>query len=204
MANRSESIDPFLQSIQDHAMAVQQLKSQQELFENIAGHMIRAIRDGKKVLWCGNGGSAADSQHLGAELVGRFRRERRAWPSIALSTDTSVLTAVGNDYGYHAIFARQVEALCQAGDILVGLSTSGNSPNVCNAIECARSIGAYTVGMTGENGGQLAAMADICLRVASSNTARIQECHVLFGHMLCDRIEMELVGDPAALIPGRA
>jgi len=204
MANRSESIDPFLQSIQDHAMAVQQLKSQQELFENIAGHMIRAIRDGKKVLWCGNGGSAADSQHLGAELVGRFRRERRAWPSIALSTDTSVLTALGNDYGYHAVFARQVEALCQAGDILVGLSTSGNSPNVCNAIECARSIGAYTVGMTGENGGQLAAMADICLRVASSNTARIQECHVLFGHMLCDRIEMELAGDPAALIPGRA
>ena len=194
MANRSESTDLFLKSIQDHAKVIDQLKLQQELFENVAHHMIGAIRDGKKVLWCGNGGSAADSQHLAAELVGRFRRERRAWPSIALTTDTSILTAVGNDYGYDAIFARQVEALCQAGDVLVGLSTSGNSPNVCNAIQCARSIGAYTVGMTGEDGGQLAAMADLCLRVASRSTARIQECHILFGHLLCDRMEMEMLG----------
>ena len=194
MANRSESTDLFLKSIQDHAKVIDQLKLQQELFENVAHHMIGAIRDGKKVLWCGNGGSAADSQHLAAELVGRFRRERRAWPSIALTTDTSILTAVGNDYGYDAIFARQVEALCLAGDVLVGLSTSGNSPNVCNAIQCARSIGAYTVGMTGEDGGQLAAMADLCLRVASRNTARIQECHILFGHLLCDRMEMEMLG----------
>lgn len=192
MANRSQSVDLYLKTIQDHALVVEQLKSQQELFADIADHMIRAIRDGKKILWCGNGGSAAESQHLAAEFVGRFRRERRAWASIALTTDTSILTAIGNDYGYHAVFARQVEALCQPGDILVGLSTSGNSPNVCNAIECARSIGAFTVGMTGENGAQIAAMADVCLRVDSSNTARIQECHLLFGHMLCDQVELEL------------
>ena len=200
MANRSEAVDLYLKAIQDHAMVVEHLKSQQELFAVIASQMICAIRDGKKILWCGNGGSAADSQHLAAELVGRFRRERRAWPSIALTNDTSILTAVGNDYGYHAIFARQVEALCQPGDVLVGLSTSGNSSNVCNAIECGRSIGAYTVGMTGENGGRLAAMTDSCLRVESSNTARIQECHIFFGHMLCDRVEMELAaGDSRAL-----
>src|SRR5438046_10456436 len=134
MTNRTESLDLYLKTIHDHMMAVEQLKDQQKLFEDIAGHMIRAINDGKKILWCGNGGSAADSQHLAAEIVGRFRRERRAWASIALTTDTSILTAVGNDYGYDAIFARQVEGLCQAGDLLVGISTSGNSPNFCSAV----------------------------------------------------------------------
>lgn len=192
MANQTESANLYLKTIHNHLAAVEQLKSQQPLFEEIAGQMIRAIRSGKKILWCGNGGSAADSQHLAAEIVGRFRRERRAWPSIALTTDTSILTAVGNDYGYHAIFARQVEALCGPGDVLVGLSTSGNSPNVCNAIECARAMEAFTVGMTGEGGGKLAAIAHSCLRIASGDTARIQECHILFGHMLCDRIELEL------------
>src|SRR3984893_6175718 len=145
MTNGSESLDLYFKDIHAHLMVVEQLKNQLELFENIPDHMIRAIRDGKKILWCGNGGSAADSQHLAAEIVGRFRRERRAWPSIALTTDTSVLTAIGNDYGYDAVFVRQVEALCQPGDVLVVLSTSGNSPNVCNAIECARSLGAFTV-----------------------------------------------------------
>ena len=192
MANSSESEDLYLKTIHAHMMAVEQFKNQRDLFDYIADHMIRAIRDGKKILWCGNGGSAADSQHLAAEIVGRFRRERRAWPSIALTTDTSILTAVGNDYGYNAIFARQVEALCQPGDLLVGLSTSGNSPNVCIAIECARSLGAFTVGMTGESGGKLATVAHACFRGASSDTARIQECHMLFGHMLCDRVELEL------------
>lgn len=192
MANRTESEDLYLKAIHDHIMVVEQLKNQQQLFEDIADQMIRAIRAGKKILWCGNGGSAADSQHLAAEIVGRFRRERRGWASIALTTDTSILTAVGNDYGYNAIFARQVEALCQPGDLLVGLSTSGNSPNVCSAIECARALGAFTVGMTGAGGGNLASLAHSCLRVPSNDTARIQECHILFGHMLCDRVELEL------------
>ena len=192
MVNRTHSENLYLTAIHEHIMVVEQLKKQQHLFEEIAVRMIDAIREGKKILWCGNGGSAADSQHLAAEIVGRFRRERRAWASIALTTDTSILTAVGNDYGYDSIFARQVEGLCQPGDLLVGLSTSGNSPNVCNAIECARSLGAFTVGMTGESGGKLANLTQACLRVASAETARIQECHILFGHMLCDRIELEL------------
>lgn len=192
MPKHPQPEDPFLRAIHDHVMVVEQLKSQYELFETVADRMIRAIRNGKKILWCGNGGSAADSQHLAAELVGRFRRERHAWASIALTTDTSILTAIGNDYSFDAVFARQVEALCQPGDVLVGLSTSGNSPNVCNAIQCALSLGAFTVGMTGEAGGRLGEIAHASLRVPSRDTARIQECHILFGHMLCDRVESEL------------
>jgi len=192
MVNRTQSVSPFLQAIRDHMTVVEQLENQVELFEQVADRMICALRAGNKILWCGNGGSAADSQHLAAEIVGRFRRERRAWASIALTTDTSILTAVGNDYGYEAIFARQIEALCQAGDVVVGLTTSGNSQNVCNAVQCARALGAYTVGMTGEGGGKLASLADACLRVASRDTARIQECHILFGHALCDRVESAL------------
>jgi D-sedoheptulose 7-phosphate isomerase len=181
-----------VQAIREHIKVVEQLESQLGLFEEIADRMIRAIRGGHKILWCGNGGSAADSQHLAAEIVGRFRRERRGWPSIALTTDTSILTAVGNDYGYEAVFARQIEALCQAGDVVVGFTTSGNSQNVCNAIQCAHALGAFTVGMTGEGGGKLASLAHACLRVASRDTARIQECHILFGHALCDRVESML------------
>ncbi len=192
MANQAHAVNLYLKAIHDHLKVIEQLEHQQELFERIAERMTKAIRLGNKILWCGNGGSAADSQHLAAEIVGRFRRERRGWASIALTTDTSILTAVGNDYGYDAIFARQVEALCRPGDVLVGLTTSGNSANVCQALQCARTLGAFTVGMTGEGGGKLATLADACLRVASSETARIQECHILFGHMLCGRVESEL------------
>jgi D-sedoheptulose 7-phosphate isomerase len=195
MVNRTQSVNPFLQAIRDHITVVEQLENQQELFEQIADRMISALRAGNKILWCGNGGSAADSQHLAAEIVGRFRRERRGWASIALTTDTSILTAVGNDYGYEAVFARQIEALCQTGDVVVGLTTSGNSANVCNAVQCARALGAFTVGLTGEGGGKLASLADACLRVASRDTARIQECHILLGHALCDRVESALCID---------
>jgi len=151
--------------------------------------MTRAILAGKKVLWCGNGGSAADSQHLAAELMGRFRRERCAFPSIALTTDTSILTAVGNDYGYERVFQRQVEALCTNGDVLVGISTSGSSKNVCAALQTARQIGAFTVAFTGQGGGEIAAIADVALRIPSKDTARIQEGYMLCGHMLCDWVE---------------
>ena len=133
------------------------------------------------MFWCGNGGSAADCQHLAAELVGRFRRERKGLPSIAFTTDSSVLTSIGNDYGYDHMFARQVEALCRPGDLLVGISTSGNSPNVCAAISKAREIGTYTFAMTGESGGRLATVADISLQVPSSHTARVRESHILVG-----------------------
>ena len=182
----------FQNAIADHLAVIQALSDQQPILERIAAEMTRAIFDGRKVLWCGNGGSAADSQHLAAELMGRFRRERRGLPSIALTTDTSVLTAIGNDYGYEKVFQRQVEGLCVKGDVLVGISTSGNSRNVCAALEIAREIGAFTVAFTGEGGGKMAKIAEATLRIASKDTARIQEGHILCGHMLCDWIEQSV------------
>jgi D-sedoheptulose 7-phosphate isomerase len=182
----------FKQAITDHIAVIQALAGQQELLERIATEMTRAILSGRKVLWCGNGGSAADSQHFAAELMGRFRRERCGLPSIALTTDTSVLTAIANDYGYEKVFQRQVEALCVKGDIVVGISTSGNSRNVYAALETARHIGAFTVALTGLSGGLIGEIADLTLRIASEDTARIQEAHTLCGHMICDFIELNV------------
>jgi D-sedoheptulose 7-phosphate isomerase len=179
----------FLQAIDDHLAVIGSLRDQQSLLQQIAAEMTRAILAGKKVLWCGNGGSAADSQHLAAELMGRFQRERCAFPSIALTTDTSILTAIANDYGYERVFQRQVEALCTKGDVLVGISTSGSSKNVCAALQTARQIGAFTVAFTGQGGGQIADIADVALRIPSKDTARIQEAHILCGHMICDWVE---------------
>ena len=182
----------FERAISDHIEVIQTILSQQEILKRIAEEMTRAVFAGNKVLWCGNGGSAADSQHMAAELMGRFRRERRGIASIALTTDTSVLTAIGNDYGYERVFARQVEALCAKGDVVVGLSTSGNSKNVCAALETAQQLGAFTVALTGAGGGALASIADIALAIASKDTARIQEGHNLCGHMLCDWVEQSV------------
>jgi D-sedoheptulose 7-phosphate isomerase len=182
----------FAAAIAEHLAVIEALRGQQPVLEAIATEMMQALLRGNKVLWCGNGGSAADSQHLAAELVGRFRRERRAMPSIALTTDTSILTAIGNDYGYEHVFRRQVEALCVAGDVLVGLSTSGNSRNVCLALEEAHARGAVTVAFTGAGGGAMKNVADLALCVASKDTARIQEGHILCGHMLCDWVELEV------------
>jgi D-sedoheptulose 7-phosphate isomerase len=181
----------FQLAITEHIAVIEALYGQQVVLERIAGQLT-AILDGNKVLWCGNGGSAADSQHLAAELMGRFRRERCGLPSIALTTDTSILTAIGNDYGYERVFQRQVEALCVKGDVVVGISTSGNSRNVCAALEAAREIGAFTVALTGEGGGNMAAIADATLSVPSRDTARIQEGHILCGHMLCDWVELSV------------
>jgi D-sedoheptulose 7-phosphate isomerase len=189
----SKHIEPtaiFTQAIADHLAVIQALPSQQPVLEKIAKEMTRAVLTGKKVLWCGNGGSAADSQHLAAEFVGRFRRERRGLPSIALTTDSSILTAIANDYGYDDVFRRQVEALCAEGDIVVGISTSGNSRNVCAALQAARDCGAFTVAFTGAGGGGMATIADATLCIASKDTARIQEAHILCGHMLCDWVEL--------------
>lgn len=163
--------------------------------------MYSSICNGRKVLWFGNGGSAAVSQHLAAELVGRFRRDRRGMASIALTTDSSVLTSIGNDYGFEHIFSRQIEALGAPGDVAVGISTSGNSPNVCVALARAREMGVFTFAMTGAEGGKVLNLADKCLRVGSSETARVQEAHILTGHMLCDAIEEALCRDSAG---GRA
>jgi D-sedoheptulose 7-phosphate isomerase len=201
----SHAFDPtsvFDQAIDEHLAVIDLLRDQQSLLQGIGEEMTRAIVAGRKILWCGNGGSAADSQHLAAELMGRFRRERCAFPSIALTTDTSVLTAVGNDYGYERIFQRQVEALCTKGDVLVGISTSGSSKNVCAALQTARRIGAFTVAFTGQGGGEIAAIADVALRIPSKVTARVQEGHMLCGHMLCDWVEQSVCEQHPELAKG--
>jgi D-sedoheptulose 7-phosphate isomerase len=155
----------------------------------------QALRDslarGGKILIMGNGGSAADSQHIAAEIVGRFKKERRGLPAIALTTDTSILTSVGNDYGYDFIFSRQIEALCNPADLVIGISTSGNSKNVVQAIKVANEIGATTVGLSGGTGGQLLQLCQFNLVMPSSDTARIQEAHILIGHSLCEILEAD-------------
>jgi D-sedoheptulose 7-phosphate isomerase len=176
--------------IDEHQTAITLLK--ETLTEKIEAAALicdNALQSGQKLLFCGNGGSAADCQHLAAEFVGRFRQERKAFPAIALTTDTSLLTAVGNDYGFERIFARQVEALGEKGDVLFGLSTSGNSPNVLLAAAAAKEKGLCTIALTGKDGGKLNAMAEICLNVPSSVTARIQEGHILIGHILCELLD---------------
>jgi D-sedoheptulose 7-phosphate isomerase len=150
---------------------------------------VEALKGGKKVLFFGNGGSAADAQHLAAELTGRYKRERRGLAGIALTTDTSALTAIGNDYGFDRIFDRQVEALAQKGDVLIGLSTSGNSENVLRALTLGRELGCQSIGFSGKSGGKMAALCDINLIAPSDDTPRIQECHIFLGHLLCDGIE---------------
>jgi D-sedoheptulose 7-phosphate isomerase len=188
----------FDRAFEEHLTVIEKLRAQWPVLEQIATEMTRAVHAGNKVLWCGNGGSAADSQHLAAELVGRFRRERPGLSSIALTTDTSVLTSIGNDYGYEKIFSRQVEAHCAPGDVLVGISTSGNSQNVCLALDAGRRMGAFTVAFTGEGGGAMAGVADAVLSIPSRDTARIQEGHILCGHMLCDWIELSVCNSVAA------
>jgi D-sedoheptulose 7-phosphate isomerase len=154
---------------------------------------IAALRSGGTVAWCGNGGSASQAQHFAAELVGRFRRERQAFSSISFTTDSSILTAIGNDYGFDQVFSRQVDGLLRPGDVLIGLSTSGGAANVCLAMEAAHSIAVNTIGFTGQDGGKVGPLCDIELRVAADMTARIQECHLLLGHLLCDLIEAAMV-----------
>lgn len=180
----------FRATIATHIDTVRQLLEKTEVLAGIADAMLTTLRSGGKILFCGNGGSAADSQHLSAEFVGRFRRERAGLPSIALTTDTSILTAVANDYGYEFVFSRQVEALARAGDMLVGISTSGNSPNVVAALERARALGLVTVGFTGRGGGKMAGVAEHLLAIDAAETARVQETHILAGHMLCDWVDI--------------
>ena len=158
----------------------------------IAGACVASLGNGGKLLFAGNGGSAADAQHLAAELVSRFAYDRPGLPAFALTTDTSVLTAIGNDYGYERLFARQVEAVGGAGDVFFGISTSGRSPNVLNALDAARAKGLLTVGMTGHGGGQMAGRCDHLLRVPSDSTPRIQEGHIAIGHAICEIIEAQL------------
>ncbi len=151
--------------------------------------MTRALRQGNKIIWFGNGGSATQNQHMAAEFVGRFLRERRSLPSISLTENMASITAIGNDYAFEHIFTRQLEGLARRGDIAVGLSTSGNSPNVIQALRKANALSLKTIGLTGGSGGQMVALCDICIRVPSSVTARIQEVHLTIGHLLCQLVE---------------
>lgn len=160
-----------------------------------AGLVVSALRGGAKVLLCGNGGSAADAQHIAAELAGRLRRERAGLPAVALTVNPSVLTAVSNDYGYEMVFARQVEAIGRQGDVLIGISTSGASPNIVRALETARSLGITTVGLMGEGRGPAEAYCEVTVAAPSSDTQRIQEIHIAVGHAICEIVESELFGD---------
>ncbi len=161
-----------------------------------ASLIIDSYKKGKKLLLCGNGGSAADSQHIAAELVGRFKAERRALPAIALTTDTSILTALANDYGYAYVFKRQLEALGNDGDVLLALSTSGNSENILEAVGEARRKKMHTIALAGRTGGKLKDSVDVCIRVPAESTDRIQEMHIAIGHILCDILERELFTNP--------
>lgn len=167
------------------------------VLEQIVATLHKCLRGGGKILACGNGGSAADAQHLAAELVGRFRDERRALAAIALTADTATLTALGNDYGFERVFARQVEALARPGDVLIAISTSGNSPNVLHAAQAARACGCSVVALTGAGGGRLAGHADLVLKAPSEVVARIQEVHSLSIHVICEALdELVRAGEP--------
>lgn len=189
MPFKIQTKDLFAQAIAEHQAVLNLLSELNPVLERIAVQMTKTLQNGGKILWCGNGGSAADSQHLAAELVGRFRRERRGLPSIALTTDTSILTSVANDYGFEQVFRRQVEAHCVRGDLLIGISTSGTSKNVCAALRTAREMDAFTVAFTGADPALVGTIAHETLCIPSKNTARIQECHILCGHMLCDVVD---------------
>lgn len=160
-----------------------------------AGLIIEAYRKGGKLLLFGNGGSAADAQHIAAELIGRFERERRPLPAIALPADTSSVTAIANDYGYEFTFARQVEALAQEGDVVIGISTSGDSPNVLEAVKAAQEKGIKTIGLSGRGGGKLRELAELCITVPSDSIPRIQETHITIGHIVCSLIDREMFAD---------
>jgi D-sedoheptulose 7-phosphate isomerase len=201
MSSNPEMENMFGKALHDHLDIVRRMEANVPLLAVIAQAMTTALRGGGKILWCGNGGSAADSQHLSAELVGRFRRHRRGLASIALTTDSPTMTSVANDYGFEAVFARQVEGLANSGDVLMAISTSGNSPNVIAALRTARAQGLITVAFTGQGGGKSAPLADYVFSVDSKDTARIQEAHMLAGHMLCDWIELDSVTAEAGASP---
>lgn len=175
----------------DHLEVFGKTMEQMDVIQLMAERCKEALKSGNKVLFCGNGGSAADAQHLAAELIGRFQKERRSLASVALTTDTSILTAVANDYGYDEVFARQVEGLGRSGDVLIGISTSGNSANVVKAALKARDTGMHTIAFTGEGGGKLKDICDITFAVPSKVTARIQEMHIMVGHIICELVEEE-------------
>ena len=190
MKDAAQLIDQFVgESIRVKGKFFEENK---ETIARTAETISHGLRTGHKILFFGNGGSAADAQHLAAELVGRFGPDRSPLAALSLSTDTSILTAVGNDYGYENIFSRQIAALGQAGDTAIAISTSGNSPSVLEGIDMARTKGLFTVGFTGETGGKMKDRVEVLFRVPSRQTPRIQETHILLGHILCELVDRQL------------
>ena len=182
--------DVIVSNLKDGARLMSDLPPEQvDRIANAAQLMSEAIRAGRKTIWFGNGGSATQSQHMAAEFVGRFRGERRSLPSISLTENMASVTAIGNDYAYDQIFSRQLEGLGQAGDVAIGLSTSGNSGNVVKGLQKAKALRIATIGLTGDSGGAMAGLCDLCICVPSTVTARIQEVHLAIGHILCGLVE---------------
>jgi len=181
------------QEINAHIIVAEQMHSLTDDIAKISSLCIDSIRSGGKILIFGNGGSASDAQHIAAELVGRYKSERKGLPAVALNTDTSVLTSIGNDFSYDQIFQRQIEALAKPEDVVIGISTSGNSLNVISALKLSKKIGCKTIGLSGRDGGDMNKICDVNIIVPASDTPRIQEMHILIGHTLCQLIEESLI-----------
>jgi D-sedoheptulose 7-phosphate isomerase len=188
--DKAAASDALRRSLEEHLETVRAvIDSKLTDIEQTGLLILQTLQAGNKILICGNGGSAADAQHIAAELVGRYEQHRRAFPAIALTTDTSALTAISNDYGYEGVFARQVEGLATTGDLLIAISTSGKSPNVLKAVEQARKSGCKTIGLSGCEGDPLASACDLAIVVPSNRTARVQEAHITIGHLWCEMID---------------
>ena len=201
MSRRVASTDIIEETLRETSRLHAELPERQiALIAKAAQLMAEALRGGRKIIWFGNGGSATQSQHMAGEFVGRFQRERRSLPSISLTENMASVTAIGNDYAFNQIFSRQLEGLGQPGDIAVGLSTSGNSPNVLEGLRKAKELNLITVGLTGGSGGKMQALCDICVCVPSAVTARIQEVHLTVGHILCG-LDDDALAEP---LPARA
>ena len=198
MATEESSATLLARSLAEHQAAIQALLDTRLGEIESSGRLIcETLAAGNKILLCGNGGSAADAQHIAAELVGRYEQHRRAFPAISLTTDTSALTAISNDYGYEEVFARQVAGLAVAGDLLIAISTSGHSPNVVKAAEKARELGGKTIALTGCSGQPLSSSCDLAVVVPSERTARVQEAHITIGHLWCEMVDRALSEPPA-------
>jgi len=182
----------FKSALKEHLACMTQLEKMASVIEATGNRLIEALQNGGKILICGNGGSAADAQHFAAELIGRFELDRPSWPAVALSTDTSILTAIGNDYGFDHVFSRQVEGMGQPGDVLIGITTSGRSGNVSLAVEAARKRKMHTIGLLGRDGGKLKAQVDQAVVVPEKRTARIQEAHIFILHYWAGHLESRL------------
>jgi D-sedoheptulose 7-phosphate isomerase len=190
-STKSETSTVLTNSLNEHLETFQALIGTTLTDIERAGQLIcTALTRGNKILLCGNGGSAADAQHIAAELVGCYEKQRRSYPAVALTTDTSALTAVSNDYGYEQVFARQVAGLAREGDVLIAISTSGKSPNVLRAVEKAKEVGCEIIALTGSSAGPLGQLCDLTVAVPSSRTARVQEAHITIGHLWCEMVDL--------------